>query len=125
MKNHDDERRRVRDVLERATAEPRPRMEELVEAVPDLMARARRRPVEVPPVDALSAAVPLAWKAIPAMATAAALLLAASAALYATGTDGSTGAGNDLDTLILGESEAQDAAERILETLVAQENGNG
>jgi len=75
---------RVRDVFRRAAGKDEPDVRSLVEAVPELMRKARAARAASPSLDAISALVPLASRAIPRLAAAAALLVVASLAIFAT-----------------------------------------
>jgi len=76
----------TRRVFERAEAGLEPRMERLLDGVPQLVARAGRRQ----PDDFWSTLVPLARVAIPRFAMVSAVLALVSAGLFVFGTHGAT-----------------------------------
>jgi hypothetical protein len=104
----------VRDALHRAAAgDPAPDMGRLIDAVPAMIAEARRRRLserETP----LGALVPLASRLIPRLvaATAVLALLATVTLVFDLGTR--SGDRTDLDTVILGGSDAGGGVEDLL-----------
>ncbi len=122
----DDSTRKAlsREALRRATDGVAPETGRLLDAVPEMMAEARRRRQATP--DPLAELVPLAWKAVPRLASVAALLLLGCAALLMTGNGSSVDAGpKDLDRMIVTGSAAGEDVDPLLEALLYGENGNG
>ena len=89
-KRMDDDRRRVRDALERSTDGATPDLEPLLDAVPRMLAEAARRREQAQRVDLLTASIPFARTAIPRLAAAAAVLVAITTVLLLRGADVST-----------------------------------
>lgn len=122
-----DERKRrpeelTREALERATAGREPEIGALLESVPDILAEARRRRMASEQQDAVTAIVPLAWKAIPRLAAAAVVLVVVSAGLILMNGDWSAADLQDLDDVVLG---AEIDSDLLIETILAGENGDG
>ena len=109
-----DDRTLIRDALQRAAAgDPEPEVGRLLDALPAMIAAARRRRLperETP----LTAIVPLASRMIPRLAAATAVLalLATVTLVFDLGTR--TGDRTDLDSVILGGSDAGSGVEDLL-----------
>ncbi len=103
----------IRHALRTAAGEMEPDVSHLVAAVPRMMAEARRRRVQVPETP-LAAVVPLAAKAIPRLAAAAAVLvLLATVMLFKDASP--TGADRqDLDAVLLGGTDAGGVEDLLL-----------
>jgi hypothetical protein len=121
----------AREALRRATARPEPEMSRLLEAVPEMVAEARRRRRLQERLDPVAAVVPLAWKAIPRLAVAALLFAAVSAALFFTDTGSARDGSQGFEALFLDDASSGAADDPLFEALidplveVEQENGNG
>ena len=80
MTDRERDRQRTRRVFEESEAGVEPRMERLMQALPDMLAKARRH--EQRPDDFWSALVPLARVAIPRFATVSLVLALVSTGLF-------------------------------------------
>ncbi|MDH3283210.1 MAG: hypothetical protein OEQ13_00575 [Acidobacteriota bacterium] len=120
-----DRSKLAREALRRATDGPAPRVDRLVGAVPEMLAEARRRMRDAP-ADPVADLVPLAWKALPRLASVAALLLLGCAALLLAGNGSSVDAGaQDLDRMIVTGGVAGGDQDPLLEALLFEEDGDG
>jgi hypothetical protein len=105
-----DERDTVREALRGAADEPAPDVDRLVHAVPRMMAEARRRTATASP---LTGVAPLAASVIPRLAAAAAVLVLLTVAIAWRDLIASDSTGQDIDSVILGGSDAA-AVESLL-----------
>ena len=115
----------ARDALRRAAGRPEPRVDRLIDAVPRMMAEARRRRAADERRDLVVSLVPLAGKLIPRLAAATALLLALAVALFLADTNGETTADTGLDRLILTGSANGGMADPLLDAIVEREASDG
>ena len=116
---------KIGKVLRDATGDREPDVSRLMQAVPALLAEAsRRRHVERREGTA-AITISLAWKAIPRLAAVAALLILISTGLFIKDATSRESTGENLDTVILGVGDAEDAAEWILGGIVDQEGEDG
>jgi hypothetical protein len=120
-----DDRTLAREALQRAVESPEPDVDRLIDAVPGMLAEARRRRRLGERRDLVTAVAPLAWKAIPRLAAATALLLAIAAALFVTDSNGETTSDIGLDQLILTGSTDGEVADPLLEAIVEGEASDG
>ena len=72
--------------------------------------------------DTVTASIPLAWKAIPRLATAAIVLVLVCAGLIVLNGDANGAATQSLDDVVLG---AEIDSDFLIETIVCVENGDG
>jgi hypothetical protein len=121
----EDDRELARQALRRAAEGSEPAMERLLDAVPEMLAEAERRRRSLERIDPVSAIVPLAWKAIPRLAAAAALLAIVSAALFITDWGRTEDIGQDFDALIFSGNGDTGEDNLLLKAIVEQENGDG
>ena len=115
----------ARDALRRAAERPEPNVERLVEAVPGLIAEARRRRHVEERRDLVVSLVPLAGKLIPRLALATAVVLALALALFLTEGDGETDPDMALDRLILTGSANGGMDDPLLDAIVQEEGSDG
>jgi hypothetical protein len=120
-----DDRTLVRGALRRAVESPEPEVVRLIVAVPGMLAEARRRRRLAEQRDLVTAVVPLARRAIPRLAAAAALLLAIAAALFLTDSNGEMTSDIGLDQLILTGSADGEVADPLLDAIVEGEASDG
>lgn len=116
-----DDRAIVREALSRASEGAEPDRRKLVDSVPALMAEAdrRRRSTGTDPISAL---VPLAWKLIPRLAAATAVLVLVSATLSYLDRRADVPR-ESFDALIYGGTDAQ--GDLIIEAIFDSEYGDG
>ncbi len=122
--NSHDERKLVREALRRAAQDPEPDMGRLLGAVPEILAEVRRRRLqdrETP----LTMVIPLAWKAIPRLAVAAAILVLVCTTLLFRDTVRMDRGRQDLDTVLLVGTDAAGIEDLLLGDVNIQDNGNG
>jgi hypothetical protein len=126
-RDRDDDRALVRDALRAAPGPEEPDVTRLLEAVPALMAEARRRRSAVAAPDLASALAERARRAIPklAVATAVVVVLASTASLVYRETPGN-GTGS-FDSLVLSgdESNGGDAADILLDAVTKGDQLDG
>jgi hypothetical protein len=104
----------VRDALDRAAAHgPEPDLGRLLDAVPAMMAEARRRRL-MERRTPLAALVPLASRLIPRLAAATAVLAVLATVALVFDLGARTGDRTDLDTMILGGAETGSGVEDLL-----------
>jgi hypothetical protein len=104
----------VRDALQRAAMSgPEPDMTHLLDAVPAMLAEARRRRL-LERRTPLAAIVPLASRAIPRLAAATAVLALLATATLVFDLGARSGDRTDLDTVILGGAETGSGVEDLL-----------
>ena len=109
-----DNRSLVRDALQRAAAGgPEPDMTHLLDAVPAMLAEARRRRLRRRDTP-LAAIVPLASRVIPRLAAATAVLAALATVALVFDLGAGSGDRTDLDTMILGGAETGSGVEDLL-----------
>lgn len=116
----------LREALDRASGGTRPDVSRLVDAVPDLMAEARRRR-EADLVDLPTIVATRAWGAVPrlAVATAVAVVIASIALLVETGT---TAAGTTtFESVILDGNAGSNGGtgDVLLDAVLASEKSDG
>ena len=119
------ERASVRDALRAAADDPVPDVDRLVRAVPRMMAEARRRST-ARDASPLIGIAPLAARLIPRLAAAAAVLVLLTAVI--AWRDRATGAGTtrqDLDSLLLGGTDASGVENLLLGKTPAMDDDNG
>ncbi len=112
----------AREALERATAGREPEIGALLESVPEILAEAGRRRASREQQDTVTAVVPLAWRVIPRLASAAVVLVLVCAGLVLMNGDWSGADLQDLDDVALG---AEIDSDLLIETVVGVENGDG
>ena len=127
-----DKRQKTKDAFERADGKLEPSMERLMAAVPDLVGEARRRRAAVATAtpDFFGTLVPLAWKAVPRLGAAAALLLAVSTVLFFTADESATttqavqtATGSSFEQLILTGTASAVFDDPLLDAFTAGEDG--
>jgi hypothetical protein len=115
----------TRQAFRRAAGDAVPDASKLVDAVPEIMHEARRRQALARPVDPISAIIPLARRAIPAMATAAVLLAVVASIVGMRDSGGTADQTTGLDALILTGQVNGEVSDVLLEALTDVENDNG
>jgi len=119
-----DDRALAREALRRAAAGREPAMERLLGAVPEMLQEARRRRLTASR-DPVGAFVPLALSAIPRLATATALLLLISIALFVFGPAETRTADSSFESLLLSGDELSGGVDPFYEAILGQESGDG
>ena len=114
----------VREALRRAHGSAEPDVTRLVEAVPDLMAEARRRGA-APTADLVTVVGARARRAIPKLAAAAAAAVAIAAAVSLVDRAPSGGASTSIESVILSGGEGRETGDILLEAVLAAEKSNG
>ena len=116
----------ARRALQRAAGSGEPDVGRLVDAVPEILAEARRRRAGRAPVDPVIAVmVSLARRAIPHLAAAAAMLVLAATFLGFRDAPETAGSQDDLDGYILTGEMSDDVSDVLLEALVEQGKDHG
>jgi hypothetical protein len=119
------DREAVRYAFRRAANGLEPDVSRLTDAVPAMMAEARRRRMRAEQVDSISAVVPLARRVIPRLAAAAAALVLV-ATVFGVRDASETGNGTaSLDSLILTSEIGEGASDVLLEALTDTGDENG
>jgi hypothetical protein len=119
-----DLRASVRHALRLAAGEAEPDVSHLAAAVPWMMAEARRRRARMPATP-LAAVVPLAAKAIPRLAAAAAILVLLATVLLFRDASRTGAERQDLDSMLLGGADAGGVEQLLLGNIARQGGSDG
>jgi hypothetical protein len=120
-----DHRELVREALGRAAGDGAPDVSRIADAVPAMIAEARRRRAFESRVGTIDAVVPLARRAIPAMAAAAAVLALVATFVGYRADSGTVDGMTELDRLILTGEVSSHVSDVLLEAMTERGNDDG
>jgi hypothetical protein len=126
-RERDDDRALVRDALRRAAGEDEPDVTRLVEAVPDLMAEARRRRNAVAAPAPLPSLADRARQAIPKLAVATAVVVVLATTVSFVERDAAGTGSTSFDSLVLTgpENNGSDSADILLDAVTKGDENDG
>jgi len=126
-RDRDDDRAIVRDALRVATGHDEPDVTSLVEAVPDLMAEARRRRSAAAPPDLASALAERARRAFPKLAAATAVVVVLATAVSLLDRSAADAGVASFDSLVLAgeESNGGDSTDILLDAVTKGDETDG
>lgn len=118
-------REAVQEALRRAAGDDEPDVSRILGAVPAMMAEARRRRALESRIGVISAVVPLARRAIPALAAAAAVLVLVATFVGYRDDTGTADGIAELDGLILTGETSSDVSDVLLEAMTERGGDHG
>ena len=116
----DDTGELARNTLRKAAEGTAVDMSRLLAAVPSLMARARRAGLE-PPDDRLPAIAAGAWRAMPRLAAATALVLTLAAVALVLSRTGARDGAASVDAVIMNGAEGGGTGDLLLDAVVGED----
>lgn len=115
----------TRQAFRRAASDLDPNVSGVMDAVPAMLAEARRRRAIEEPGGTMSFIVPVARRAIPRLAAAAVVLVALATFVGSRDTSVSVAGTAELDRLILTGEANHSVSDVLLEAITRRENDNG